>query len=79
MLEKTQKTPSSMGRGASARGATQVDRISVLTSGKNSILFGLRGNGRNPVNLGSHYRLRSQTPHGWMPIIGLILGFNVVA
>jgi|GEM_PF-4419993 len=78
MLEKTQKTPSSMGRGASARGATQVDRIS-LTAGKNSTLFGLRGNGRNPVNLGSHYRLRSQTPHGWMPVIGLILGFNIVA
>lgn len=52
MLEKTQKTPSSMGRGASARGATQVDRIFCRT-GKYSILFGLRSNGRNPVNLGS--------------------------
>jgi len=47
MLEKTQKTPSSMGRGASARGATQVDRISLTTEKiRPSLVFAVTGETR---------------------------------
>ena len=42
-----------MGRGALARGATQVERIS--SRARNPNLFGYRCNGRIPVNLESLY------------------------